>query len=367
MKNLFLPFLVAVLLGIGACDDATINPPKDDKKDTTDTLKNPITEDIVFVDTEKDSVGVSTYLFAINRDGSGRRKIRRMPENMNFYTFSPDMKKLLVLSGTANSIKVLSIADINEEGFKNIASPTASSEFSNIEWLPDSKYFVFKNSGNIYKSDGITHNQLVSNIGSSPTSVSPAGSTVIYYRKDGGGIMSFDVNTLNETLIFPYTVYNKNNITLKFSPSGSKIIFCEGGNNGRYCIINKDGSNPKYLNIPSNYGSAATYVNGVSVNDWSGDEQSFISGVGYIGSGGGGNGGGTFVQSGKIWLISIADNRYIDIGGGGYFAPDNNSQILNYGYINNGNVISLTTVSNYQEKGFVIITSGSVPRWASKR
>ena len=32
MKNLILPFLVALLLGVGACDDSTINP-KDDKKD----------------------------------------------------------------------------------------------------------------------------------------------------------------------------------------------------------------------------------------------------------------------------------------------------------------------------------------------
>jgi hypothetical protein len=368
MKNLILPFLVAVLLGIGACDDTTINP-RDEKKDTTiikdttitkdttslkDTL-NPeilLKEDIVFIDTEKDSVGVSkTYLFEINKDGSSRRKIHVVPNDTKEFSISPDKKKIVISAGEYGKQSLI-LLNLQTNKTTDITPQSSSLRFRLKQWLPDNKsfiyfeYFPYQSNRNVYRFDGNNH-VLLNNPHTDNIDISPDGTKIIYHKKDVG-IYSVNINYGSESLIYPAFYVN----SLKFSPDGNQIAF--QGNGNSYRLISKYGSEigiNGFSYYDNDYHAASS-----SIIDWSSDGKYIMFSVWYIKD----NGPKLIGEYSKVVISSLTETDYskFKIDEFGKWSVDYN-QIL---FAKNGSIWLQDSYSGISK----IITTGSLPAWVKK-
>jgi hypothetical protein len=263
MKNLILPFLVAVLLGIGACDDTTINPP-DDKKDTTvikdttnikdsiDSLKSFIKEDIVFVkldEAEKDSLGERKYfLYAVNKDGSGLRKILQLPNGYDRFVLSPDGRSILV-SANNKTYKIGIDSNIIE-----MVSEKGADSFG---WFPNSKSFLLLENNTVYISDGKYKNQIITNYSSNDIPlIAPTGQTLIFI--DPQHIYSTNTSGQNKKVLVQSNTSSAYWMNLKISPDAKQLayIVLDSGYS-KLMMANIDGSNThiitkmSYTNTPN--------------------------------------------------------------------------------------------------------------------
>jgi hypothetical protein len=266
MKNLLLPFLCVILLGIGACDDSTINP-----KDVTQVNKSSITEDIIFQQFEldsngwlkRDSNGNYCYdLYAINMDGSGLRKIRSFPYEANSWLkVSPNATKVIIKTSSG-----LHLSHIDSNNFQFI-----SPETSDAVWFPDSKSILYGGgTGGVFEFDGQS-SRLINIPGEKRGfTINPADSrTIIYY--DSNTIYSIDKYGQNNKLLFKASEPNVKVSSLFFSPDGKQIAFQKYSSQtsnspdlGLF-IMNADGSGVRQLRKER-----------CSVTDWSNDGKRIL-------------------------------------------------------------------------------------------